>query len=239
MRRPRALGLLALSVAVLAGLTGCNSAITGSASDPGKAAPSAGNDAASARHTANQLRDALLTSAAGMTRPAAPEAGTYGSLPGVQDTKAMLKGVTIIPAKCARAATTGLDSPAFSSAPAAVVSFQRSQRAVSEALLAPAPGVTAQALGHPVPAGCGHYRARAGGRTFNYAVKEEPAPHLGLGAREIRVHASGAATTDVWLVIYRTSGYVGAVMLRGSGSTGKQAQAIARQAYARAQQTLH
>lgn len=240
MRRPRAFGLVALSVAILAGgAAGCHRATAGSASGHGSGTPSAANDSASTRYTATQLRNALLTSVAGATEAATPEAGAYGSLPGVQNAKAALKGVTITPARCARAAATGLDSSAFNSAPAAVVSFRRGQRGISEVLLAPAAGVAPQALGHPVPAGCAHYRVRAGGRTYSYTIKDERPPNLGLAAREIRVHASGAATTDIWTVIYRTSGYVGAVTLMGKGTTGKQAQQIAKEACTRAQRMLH
>jgi hypothetical protein len=105
-------------------------------------------------------------------------------------------------------------------------------------LLAPAPSIAPEALGHKVPAGCGHYRATAGGRTFNYAVKDQRAPRLGLGAREIRVHASGAVTTDIWTVIYRTGSYVGAVTLMGTGTTSKQAQQITEAAFTHAEQTL-
>lgn len=237
VRRLRALALPIISVAVMAGTAGCNGATAGQAAP--SASPSARNDAVNSRYSAAQLRQALLTSVAGATEASAPEAGTYGSLPGVEDTKAALTGVKITPARCARAATTGLEAAAFSSSPAAVISFRRGQRGISEVLLAPPASVGPQALGHRVPAGCSHYRAVAGGRTFNYTITGERAPALGLGAREIRVHASGAASTDIWTVIYRTSGYVGAVTLMGSGTTSKQAQQITRQAYARAERALH
>lgn len=237
MRRLRALGLPALSVAVLAGVAGCNG-IGGSGSGHPSAAPSAGNLAVSTRYTAAQLRAALLTKVAGATEETTPEAGTYGSLRGVQATRAALKGVTISPARCSRAATTGLDSSAFNSSPAAVASFRRGARGVSEVLLAPPASIAPQALGHRVPAGCAHYRAVAGGRTFSYTVRDVHAPKLGMSAREIRVHASGATRTDLWTVIYRTRGYVGAVTLMGSGTTGKQAQQAAEAAYTRAQQVL-
>ena len=235
LRRLRALRLPAVPVAIMAGVAACHGVTGASGSPP----PTARNDAVSSQYSAAQLRSALLTSAAGATEATNPEAGNYGSLPGVEDTKAALTGVTITPARCARAATTGLDSAAFNSAPAAVTSFRRGQRGISEVLLAPPASVAPQALGHRVPAGCAHYRAVAGGRTFNYTIKDEPAPVIGLGAREIRVHASGAASTDIWTVIYRTSGYVGAVTLMGSGTTSKEAQEITQQAYVHAEQTLH
>ena len=236
--RLRSLGLPAVAAAALAGcVAGCATA-TGSADRPSTAPPSAATEAGS-QYTASQLRAALLTSVAGATQATTPEAGSYGSLPGVKDTKSTLKGVTIIPAHCAHAASTGLDSTAFNSAPAAVTSFRRGQRGISEVLLAPAASIAPRALGHKVPAGCSHYRAVAGGRTFSYVVKDERAPHVGLGAREIRVHASGAATTDIWTVIYRAKGYVGAITLIGRGTTSKQAQQVSAAAYARAQHVLH
>jgi hypothetical protein len=239
LRRLRALGLPALSAALLAGgVAGCQGGTPGSANAPGTAPPSVGNDVASTQFTATQLRGALLTSVAGATEETTPEAGTYGSLPGVRDTKTALKGVTITPARCARAATTGLDSGAFNSVPAAVASFRRGARGISEVLLAPPATIAPQALGHKIPAGCAHYHAVAGGRTFSYTVKDERPPSLGLGAREIRVHASGATSTDIWTVIYRVNGFVGAVTLIGSGTTSKQVQEISQLAYARAERTL-
>lgn len=231
--RLRSLGLPVVAVAALAGCAaGCATA-TGSADRPSTAPPSAGT-----RYTASQLRAALLPRLAGATQATTPEAGSYGSLPGVKDTKSTLKGVTITPAHCAHAASTGLDSTAFNSAPAAVTSFRQSQRGISEVLLAPAASIAPRALGHKVPAGCSHYRAVAGGRTFSYVVKDERAPRVGLGAREIRVHASGAASTDIWTVIYRANGYVGAITLIGRGTTSKQAQQVTAAAYARAEHVL-
>lgn len=236
-RRLWALGPAALSAAILAG---CVAGFQGGTGGPANRAtsPSAG-DVASTQYTAVQLRGALLTSVAGATQATPPEAGSYGSLPGVADTRTALQGVTIIPEQCARAATTGLDAAVVSNVPAAVASFRRGARGISEVLLAPPAGIAPQVLGHKILAGCARYRAVAGGRTYSYTIKDEPPPRgLGLGAREIRVHASGAASTDIWTVIYRANGYVGAVTLMGSGTTSKQAQQLTQQAYAHAQQVL-
>ncbi|HKB31588.1 MAG TPA: hypothetical protein VKD26_12230, partial [Streptosporangiaceae bacterium] len=116
----------------------------------------------------------------------------------------------------------------------------------SEILLAPPDSLAATALDQPVPGECTHYRAAVGGRTYDYTVKTEPAPRLGQAARELNVHAagagtvgtSGAGTVDVWTVIYRANGYVGAITLVGAAATRKDLESIARRAYDQAQRSL-
>ncbi len=191
-----------------------------------------------AGYTAQQLRGALLTSVDG-AKPAAPvDSGRYGSLRGVKDTQDSMRGLRIIPARCARAAKTGLDSGALSAAPATVVSFRHGGGGVSEVLVAPRNALAVAALGSRIPAGCSRYRAVVGGRSYAYTVKEEPAPDLGQAAREIRVRASGTTTVDVWTVIYRANGYVGAVTTVGPSGTRTDIESIARAAYDKAARTL-
>lgn len=166
------------------------------------------------------------------------QAGPYGSLRGVQSMKANMRGVRIIPPTCARAANTGLDSAALSRVPATVASFRHGSAGVSEILLASPDSLAAKALGQPVPRECMHYRAVVEGRTYDYAVRSEPAPRLGKAARELNVHASGAGTVDVWTVIYRADGYVGAITLVGTTATRKDLESIARRAYTQARRKL-
>jgi hypothetical protein len=191
-----------------------------------------------APYTAAQLRAALLTGFGRVNVAVPAQFGRYGSLRGVQVTRATIRGVRIIPARCARATRTGLDSAALARVPASVVSFRDGSGGVSEVLLAPPGKVAAQALGHPVPRACAHYRAVVGGRMFAYTVREVPAPHIGAAAREVNVHADGGARVDVWTVIYRATGYVGAITLVGPAATRADVESIARMAYARAQQAL-
>ena len=218
------------------------SAVALSACGGGSGSPASagnpGNQQAATSYTAQQLRGALLSRIDGV-RPAAPvEAGQYGSLRGVRDGTASTRGVRIVPARCARAAKTGLDSSSLADAPATVVSFRHGSGGVSEVLLAPRSTLAARALGRRVPKGCTHYRAVVGGKTIAYTVKEEPAPHIGQAAREIRVHAAGSTKLDVWTVIYQANGYIGAVTLIGPAAKRSDVETIARMAYGKAERTL-
>ena len=116
--------------------------------------------------TAEQLKGALLTKV-GRSRPAtAAESGTYGALPDVQTSKQTMHGVKVKPAKCANAAVTGFNSPAFTHAPASVVTFRVGHDGVSEVLVSATPQVAATALANRLPAGCEHYTATVQGKTF-------------------------------------------------------------------------
>ena len=45
--------------------------------------------------------------------------------------------------------------------------------------------------GNKLPAGCEHYTASVGGKTFHYSVKESPISGLGNEARALNVKAAG------------------------------------------------
>jgi hypothetical protein len=227
-RRLGVLGLCALSMAVLAGC--------------GSGQPVAGIRAQAGGlrmpYTAQQLRAALLSKLDG-AGPAVPvQAGRYGSLQGVGNTRAGTRGVRIIPARCALAARTGLDSAALADAPATMVSFRDGSAGVSEVLLAPSGSLAASVLSQAQPRSCRHYRAVVSGRTYTYTVRNEPAPRIGESARETNIHASGAASLEVWTIIYRANGYVGAITLVGPAATRQELESIAWRAYGTAQQKL-
>ncbi len=231
MRVHQRLGVMGLGLLSMAVLAGCSS---------GQPATGTQAQAGSQRvpYTAQQLRAALLSKLDG-AGPAAPaQAGKYGSLQGVRNIKAGTRGVRIIPARCARAARTGLDTAALADAPATVVSFRHGSAGVSEVLLAPADSLAAWVLGRTQPRGCTRYRAVVSGRTYTYTVRNEPAPRLGESAREMDIHASGAASIDVWTIVYRASGYIGAITLVGPAVTRKELESIAWQAYGTAQRKL-
>jgi hypothetical protein len=242
VRGRRALAAMCVTVTCVSALAGCGRAAitttTAVTAPPMAGAPVlAPNPPPEVPYTALQLRVALLTSVDGISR-AAVQAGRYGALRGVRAARAVTPGVRVIPARCARAAGTGLGSAALAGVPATVASFRGRRAGVSEVLLAPPGDLAALALGHPVPQWCARYRAVAGGRVFTYWVREMPAPRLGIAARELNVHAVGTTSIDVWTVIYRAAGYVAAITLVGPAATRGQVEAIARMAYAKAQQQL-
>jgi hypothetical protein len=189
-------------------------------------------------YTAAQLRAALLTSLNG-ARPAVPvESGDYGTLPGVLASRQSLKDVKISPAKCASASATGLASTKFNQVPATVATFRDGTDGVSEVLLAPPASMLQAAIAHNIPAGCSRYLARVGDRKFTYEIKQEPAPRLGNGASELNVRASGDASANIWTIIYRSGGLVGAITLVGEHASRSGAEALAKIAYSCAQKNL-
>jgi hypothetical protein len=188
--------------------------------------------------TATQLKGALLTQISG-AKPAAPaEAGDYGLLPDVKTSKQTMHGVKVTPARCAQATVTGFNSTAFTHAPASVVTFRVGRDGVSEVLVSATPQVASSALGNKLPAGCEHYTASVGGKIFHYSVKESPIAGLGNEARALNVKAAGYSQVNVWSVVYRADGFVGAVTIVGPDATAASAKKLASQAYAFAHQSL-
>jgi hypothetical protein len=189
-------------------------------------------------YTAAQLRDALLTTLDGV-KPAVPvESGLYGDLPGVKATRASLNGVKITPAKCATASSTGLASPKFNQVPATVTTFRDGSDGVSEVLLSPPAALMNSALTHAIPAGCAEYHAKVGSHTYTYRVRQAAAPALGNETSELNVRAFGSDSANIWTVIYRTSGMVGAVTLVGAKASKADADTLAEMAYQHAEKML-
>jgi hypothetical protein len=232
-RGPAMIAAVALAVAA----AGCSNGST-KAHTTGASAASKATQAAGPVYTSGQLRGALLSRLNG-TKPAVPvESGDYGSLPGVKATRQSLHGVKITPAKCATATATGLASPKFDQVPATVATFRDGADGVSEVLLSPPSTLLDAALTHSIPAGCSRYHAEVGGKMYTYRIKQEPAPRLGDAASELNVRASGGASANIWTVIYRSNGLVGAVTLVGQNANRKSAGELAEMAYSHAQKSL-
>jgi hypothetical protein len=188
--------------------------------------------------TADQLKSALLTKVGGSSPAAPAESGDYGALPDVQTSKQTMHAVKVKPAKCADAAVTGFNSAAFAHAPASVVTFRVGHDGISEVLVSATPRVATTALANKLPAGCQHYTATVAGKTFHYSVKEAPMTSLATQARALNVKAAGYAEVNVWSVVYRADGFVGAVTVVGPDATEASAKKLATQAYQFAAQTL-
>lgn len=242
---PRAATLLAVAGAAAVAVAGCSSSGAGPAG-PGAAGSasttsSAGMAAAGipASFTAAQLRGALLTKVNGQRPAATPEAGAFSKLPDAQTGKQSMRGVTVTPASCAQATVTGFNSAAFANAPASVVTFRVGQDGVSEVIVATSPTTAAEALATELPPGCAHYRATVAGRTFTYSVKEVPVSGVAQQARALNVKAMGYAGVNMWSVVFRANGYVGAVTILGPDASEQGAKVLAADAYARAAESLH
>jgi hypothetical protein len=189
-------------------------------------------------YTAGQLRAALLP-AVDRARPAAPaEAGRYATLPDVQTSRQTMTGVTVTPARCAQATMTAFHAPAFAAAPAAVVTFLVGRDGVSEVLVSAPPRLAETALGGLLPAGCDRYTATVDGETFGYQAREVPLAGLAKQARALNVRAAGYAGVNVWSVVYRGGGFVGAITMVGPDVSEQAVERLAIQAYATADRVL-
>jgi len=232
-----ALATTALALLGAAAVAGCsNSASTSQAS----ATQSAGVAAATGHEafTAAELKGALLTKVNGDKPAAAAESGDYGTLPDVQTSKQTMTGVKVKPAKCAEASVTGFNSASFADAPAAVVTFRVGNDGVSEVLVSASSSLAATALGNKLPAGCAHYDATVDGKTFRYSVKEASLSGIGDQARALNVKAAGYSQVDVWSVVFRGDGFVGAVTMVGPDASKAGVTTLAENAYASASQSL-
>lgn len=203
----------------------------GSGGGPGPSRP--------ASLTAGQLRDALLTTINGQP-PAAPvEAGAYGSLAQVKAAETAMSGVLVRPSACARVTVTGFGLRSFAAVPATISTFRVGGNGISEMLLAPPPAAVARALGPQIPAGCARYTATVNGHAFVYLAGEQAVRHLGQAARAMHIRAAGAASLDIWSVVYRGRDFIGVVTIAGPGASADAVTALAAQAYAHAAGTLH
>jgi len=236
-RRP-ALASTALALLGATAVAGCGgSASTSQASATHTAGVATATGQAQSL-TAAQLKGALLTKVGGASPAAPAQAGNYGALPDVKTSKQTMHGVKVTPARCSQATVTGFNSAAFTKAPASVVTFRLGRDGVSEVLVSATPDVATSAIANKLPAGCEHYTATVGGKTFHYSVKEAPIGGLANEARALNVKAAGYSQVNVWSVVYRADGFVGAVTIVGPDASQASAKKLASQAYAYARQSL-
>ncbi len=236
-RRP-ALASTALALLGATAVAGCGgSASTSQASATHTAGVATATGQAQSL-TAAQLKGALLTKVGGASPAAPAQAGNYGALPDVKTSKQTMHGVKVTPARCSQATVTGFNSAAFTKAPASVVTFRLGRDGVSEVLVSATPDVATSAIANKLPAGCEHYTATVGGKTFHYSVKEAPIGGLANEARALNVKAAGYSQVNVWSVVYRADGFVGAVTIVGPDASQASAKKLASQAYAYAHQSL-
>jgi hypothetical protein len=69
-------------------------------------------------------------------------------------------------------------------------------------------------------------------------VKQSPIAGLGNEARALNVKTAGYSQVNVWSVVYRADGFVGAVTIVGPDASQASAKKLASQAYAYARQSL-
>lgn len=224
--------LVAPAVAVVA-LAGCASSSGHGAS--ASSAKSAGVTAQTSSFSAAKLRGALLTKVNGVTASGPLTAGTYSTLPGMKPTT---KGVTVNPKACANDSTAGFNPSDVQSAPAASVTFKVGGNGVSEVLLSPSGAAAASALEQKIPAECARYSATVGGKTYHYAITDSQVSGIGQRARVINVKIAGYPADDVWSVLYRGSGFMGAVTVVGPNASETAVRQLGAQSYSYAVKAL-
>jgi hypothetical protein len=218
------------------GASGRSSSTPGS--DPGRPAQPVG------AITPDRLRDALLTSFAGLTPITAPQSGSYASLPAAEiagSTRTTPPGAAITPAGCRSAIWSGPDTGRFGEAAATVVAFREpgdtSPGGVQawEELVAAAGRPPQAALGTGPVAGCGTVRVSYRGNTLTFA--EQRPPSLGRGSRGAVLTPSPENTRRTQLMTFVGDGYVGVVFVQGKVSKD-QVDAFASAAYENAARKL-
>jgi hypothetical protein len=220
--------LLAPAAVVAAGLAGCTSSSTSHKASASLSA-SKGNS-----FSASKLREALLTrvNGVGATSPAA--SGDYSSM----SAQAAGKQPAGVPKRCAQATQTGLDSAVLAGATAASVSFKVGGNDVSELLVA-APGTSAaSALAGRLPASCAHYKETAAGKSVTYSATESPLTGIGKQAKVLSVSPAVGGSDVRWSLVYRGTGFVGAVTVVGPDASQAAVRELGQQAYAYAIRSL-
>jgi hypothetical protein len=226
-RRQTAILLLVPAAVVGVSLAGC----TSSSSHSGSASLSA---AKGDSFSASKLRAALLTrvNGVGATSPAA--SGDYTAI-SAQSAGQSASGA---PKACADAVRNGLDSAALAGATAASVTFKVGSNDVSE-LVAAAPGTAAaSALTERLPASCAHYKETVDGKSVSYSVAESSLTGIGKQAKVMNVSPAAGGSDARWSLVYRGSGFVGAVIVVGPNASQTAVRQLGQQAYAYAEKSL-
>ena len=202
-------GLLVLP-AVVAGAAGCSNGSAATSSASAATAASTGGTSAA------MLQKALLARVNGVAAAAPASSGKYLSATG-----------------------TGGKLPAgVSVTPAAAETFRVGTNEVSEVLIASTAKSASSALAGQVPAACARYEETVKGKTATYQATEQAVTGIGTQAKLLNLHPVGAASDDVWSVIYTGTGFVGTVTVVGPNASKAAVQQLGKQAYGYATKSL-
>jgi hypothetical protein len=248
MRAPLAVAAGLAGLVLLAAVAGCTgSGSTGSAgSSPSGGATATATAAGVPRgpngtFSADQLKNGLLTRINGVGPVSAPDEGSYASLPSIKTAAARMTGTTITPGECAQATVlqaADLDTGALNGDAAALASFRVGADSVSEVLASHPGSAAVTTLVQSVPAGCAHYTAAAGGKKVQYTVKQDMVQGIGMQPARIVNIRSVKQGSNVWSVLYRGKGFVGAITVTGPNASEAAVRELGQQAYGYAAQYL-
>lgn len=229
--------ILPVAVAGVAGVAGCSG--SGHPAATASVRTSAAKAAAVEGITPAMLKRALLTRVNGVAAAAPASSGSYASVAQASTGKQAAGSVQVSPKACAVAVAEGFGPAALAGAPAAAVTFRVAANGVSEVLVASSGKAAAAALAERIPAACARYQEKVGGKTITYNVTEQAVTGVGKQAKALNVRAVGGAASDnLWSLIYRGSGFVGTVTVTGPNASAEAVQELGQQAYAFAAKTL-
>jgi hypothetical protein len=227
-RRRTAILVLVPAAVAAASVAGCTSSSSSHRA-------SASLSAAKGAFSASELRGALLTRVNGVGATSAAASGDYAAMSARGAGTPSAGGA---PKTCAQAVATGLDADALNGASAALVTFEVGGNHVSE-LLAAAPGTAAAgALAGRLPASCAHYKETVHGKTVSYTVTESALAGIGKQAKVLNVAPAASGADDLWSLVYRGAGFVGAVTVAGPDASQTAVRELGQQAYAYAVKSL-
>jgi hypothetical protein len=232
--RSRRTVILLLVPAAVAGasLAGCSS----SSSHTSDASLSV--NAAAGAFSAARLRGALLTrvNGVGVATPAA--SGDFSSLSAAERGEQLAGDVKATPQDCAQATQAGYDPTVLADSPAAAVTFRVDANGVSEVLVSSPDSVASTALAGRLPAACAHFKETVDGKTLTYTAAESALTGIGMQARMLDVRSSADRAHDMWSLVYRGNGFVGAVTVVGPNASQAAVRELGEQAYTYAAKSL-
>jgi hypothetical protein len=232
--RSRRTAVLLLVPAALAGLSlaGC----TSSSSHSGDAALSA--KAAAGAFSAAKLRGALLGRVNGVGAATPVASGEFSSLAAAATGERSAADVKATPKDCAQATATGFDPAVLADSPAAAVTFKVDANGVSEVLVSSPDNVSSTALAGRLPAACARFKETAGGKDVSFTATESALSGIGQQARILNVQSSAGRADDLWSLVYRGKGFVGAVTVVGPNASAAAVRELGEQAYTYAAKSL-
>jgi hypothetical protein len=232
--RSRRAAVLLLVPAAVAGasLAGCS----GSPARPADASLSA--KGAAGAFSAAKLHGALLTRVNGVGAATPVASGDFSSLSAAETGERPAGGVKATPKDCAQATQTGLDPTVLADSPAAAVTFKVDANGVSEVLVSSSDSVASTALAGQLPAACAHFKETVDGKTVTYTAAESALTGIGQQARMLNVRSSAGTADDLWSLVYRGKGFVGAVTVVGPNASQAAVRELGEQAYTYAAKSL-
>jgi hypothetical protein len=232
--RSRRTAVLLLVPAAVAGasLAGCSSS-SSHASDASLSAKAAAGSFSAAR-----MRGALLTRVNGVGAATPAASGDFYSLSAAERGLQSAGDVKVTPKDCAQATQAGYDPAVLADSPAAAVTFKVDANGVSEVLVSSPDSVAATALAGRLPASCAHFKETVDGRTLTYTATESALTGIGQQARMLNVRSAADSADDLWSLVYRGKGFVGAVTVAGPNASQAAVRELGEQAYTYAAKSL-